>query len=395
MGGASQFVVIGFQFVLVAGLAFGIFIAVVSHLRYLEMFKASAVLERSGPAGLLEKHIAERIGAAHEETHPFTLLLVKAQNWEHLCGADNRPALLKFLSERIAGALRRSDTFVAYDDDRFAVVVDVPFTSAPAVISRITEAVRRDVFRPPDGTPVRAALSFGVAACPENGHRARLLRENAEAALATALATSQSASYTTQPPPPPPRQHSQQDLPDDQRDLVDPLTGVLREGLLEATLQKYVARYRDSEYPVSVICLDVDYLGRYNEQYGTKTGDMILRQISQFLQLSLREPDLIARCDGDEFVIALCARPDEAAGVAQRILLGIKRMTFQTSGAPLKVAVSCGIAGFPDHGASGEALYRAANIALAAAKSRGRSTVALFQSEMKVVKQVKEKVDVF
>lgn len=393
--GVAEIITLAIQFAFVAAASFGIFIGVVSHLRYLDMFKESAVLERSGPAGLVEKHIAQRIGAAHEETQPFTLLLIQPQTRDHVLSETDRPALFKFIAEKIAGSLRRTDAFVDYGDDRFAVVADIPFSSAPAVIGRLSEAIRKDVFRPANGTPLRANIAVGVAACPENGHRALILREAAEAALVTALASGTLANYTTQPPAPPAHQHAPQDLPEDQRGLVDPLTGVLRQDLLEPTLQKYVARYRDGEYPVSVITLDVDYLGRYNEQYGQKTGDMILRQISQFLQLSLREPDLIARCDGDQFVIALCATPDEAAGVAQRIALGIKRMTFQTSGAPLKVAVSGGVAGYPGHGSAGDSLYLAATAALATAKSRGRSTVVLYSSEMKIAKPVKEKVDVF
>jgi diguanylate cyclase (GGDEF)-like protein len=383
------------QLVLVAAIAFGIFALVISHLRYQELFKSSSVLERSGPTGLLEQKIAGRVGSATRETQPFSLLLFKAQQWDQISHSGSGPALMEFLREKISGALRRTDSFIDYGDDRLAAVVDVPLASVPPVINRINDGIRKEVFRAPDGTATRVAISTGVSACPEDGHRPQLLRENAEATLATALAQPALVQYSVRPPAPPPHLHTEQDLPEDQRGLVDPLTGVLREELLESAVQKYVARYRDGEFPCSVICLDVDYLRRYNEQYGEKIGDAILKQISQHLQVALREADLIGRCDGDQFVIVLCAKPQEAFGVAQRLATAIKRLSFQASGAPLKVAVSGGVAGYPDHGGGGGALFLAATAALRAAKSRGRSTVVMYHFDMKLEAPKKERVDVF
>lgn len=392
---AAELASIALQLAVVAAIAFGVFVLVISHLRYQEMFKHAAVLERSGPSGLLDQKVAGHIGSATRETEPFSLLLFKAQQGESAPAAGAGPALADFLRTRISGALRRTDSFIDYGEDRFAAVVDVPLASVPAVVQRIHEGIRKDVFRPPDGAASRIAVSVGVASWPEDGQRAQLLRENAEAALATALAGAAPAHYATPPPPPAPHGHTQQDVPEDQRGLVDALTGVLREDLIDSALQKYVARYRDGDFPVSVICLDVDYLQRYNTQYGEKTGDMILRQISKFLQGALREADLIGRCDGDQFVLMLCAKPQEALGVAQRLATAIKRMPFQTSGAPLKVAVSGGVAGFPDHGGTGSALFAMANAALRVAKGRGRSNVVMYHFDMKLEAPKKERVDVF
>lgn len=392
---AAHLASIALQFAVVVALAYVVFVLVVSHLRYEEMFRAAAVLERSGPSGLLDQKLAERIGTATREMPPFSLLLFKAQQWEQFHETGAAGELAAFLGERISGSLRRTDSFIAYGPDRFAVIVDVPLASVPAVVTRINENVRRDVFRATGGNAARIAVSAGVSACPEDGQRAQLLRENAEAALATALAQQGLSHFTTAPPPPAVHQHTQRDVDEEQRDILDPLTGVLREDLLESALQKYVARYRDSDFPVSVIRLDVDYLQRYNTQYGERTGDMILRQISKFLQAALREDDLIARFEGDQFVIMMCATPDEAFGAAQRLATAIKRMPFQTSGAPLKVALSGGVAGFPDHGGTGSVLFDMAGAALNVAKNRGRSVVVMYHSDMKLQAPKKEKVDVF
>lgn len=383
------------QFLVVAAIAFGIFVAIVSHLRFQELFKEAAVLERSGPAGLLDAQIADRLGTLHGDALSFSILLLKPQQWEQVHAAGAGDQLAKFVRDRVAAVLRRTDALLDFGPDRLAIVVDVPLASVPAVLSRITEGLRRDVFRYGEGNAFRVAVSIGVAASPEDGRTVKVLRENAESALATALAEASAVRYTSSPPMPAKHTHTQEDLPDDHRDLIDPLTGVLRQEHFDPALQKYVARYRNEEFPVSVICLDVDYLRRYNDQYGPKTGDMILRQISEFLQGALREADLIARLDGDTFVILLAARPSEAFGVANRLATAIKRMPFQTSGAPLKVAMSGGVAGYPDHGGSGRPLFIAAESALRHAKARGRSMVLMYTTAMQVDSKSDERVDVF
>lgn len=383
------------QFLLVAAIAFGIFVAIVSHLRFQELFKESAVLERSGPAGLLDAQIADRLGTLHGDSLAFSILLVKAQQWEQVEAAGAGTQLATFIRERVTAVLRRTDALLDFGPDRWAIVVDVPLASVPAVIARITEGLRRDVFRYGEGQAFRVAVSMGVAASPEDGRTVKVLRECAESALVTALAESATVRYSSSPPMPAKHTHTQEDLPDDHRNLIDPLTGVLRQEHFDPALQKYVARYRSEDFPVSVICLDVDYLRRYNDQYGQKTGDMILRQISEYLQGALREADLIARCDGDEFIVLLAATPQEALGVAHRLATAIKRMPFQTSGAPLKVAVSGGVAGYPDHGGGGRPLYAAASAALKQAKARGRSMVVMYNFSMQTESKADERVDVF
>lgn len=387
------------QFALIGAIAFGIFVLVTSHLRFQDLFKESAVLARSGPSGLLEAQLAERLGTAHRETRPFSLLLLKAQQWDQMKADADRTTLSAFMRQRIAHVMRRTDTLVEFGADRFAIVVDVPLASMPAVVARINDDLRKEVFRPVEGQPFRVAISAGVSACPEDGHRVQLLRESAEAALVTSLAQASTVQYSSNPPAVAPHTHAQPEVASETEaensGLIDELTGVLHERHLESALQKYVARYRNEEFPVSVICLDIDYMRRYNEQYGSKIGDAILKQLGLYLQGALREADLIARCDGDQFVVVLSATPQEALGVAQRLGTAIKRLPFQTTGSPLKVAVSGGVAGYPDHGGGGRALFHFANAALRVAKSRGRSTMVLYHFSMHTPEQTMERADVF
>jgi diguanylate cyclase (GGDEF)-like protein len=122
---------------------------------------------------------------------------------------------------------------------------------------------------------------------------------------------------------------------------------VLQASRLGPALQKFVAQCRRENRPVSVVCLDVDGLRRYNDQYGRRTGDRLLRAVADLLQRITREEDLIARYEEDQFVLALSATPAQALAEAQRLLNGLRRSTFQIEGYSLRLTASLGVAGAP------------------------------------------------
>ena len=51
--------------------------------------------------------------------------------------------------------------------------------------------------------------------------------------------------------------------------------------------------------------LDIDYFKTINDKYGHLTGDAVLAQLAQFIQLTARNTDIIARYGGEEFTIIL------------------------------------------------------------------------------------------
>lgn len=59
----------------------------------------------------------------------------------------------------------------------------------------------------------------------------------------------------------------------------------------------------DSNYPVSLIIMDIDSLKLYNDTLGHEQGDTLLRRVALLLQRSLRENDALFRLGGDEFAI--------------------------------------------------------------------------------------------
>ena len=88
----------------------------------------------------------------------------------------------------------------------------------------------------------------------------------------------------------------------------------------------------------------------------------------------LRESDTLARQGGDEFVAVLpsIGNVADAITIAEK-LLSVAAQPVEHSGATLRVAVSIGIAIYPDCAATADELLRAADAAMYRAKQDGRN----------------------
>lgn len=381
---------------------FAVVCLLVSHLRFQALARrARTVVEKGSPAAgdTLQVHIAQRLGTAHRDPAPFTLMLVTPERWHALPDPYGREAALELvtlLEQRLRKLVRRDDLVLRFREDVVAVLLGARRSAADAIGRRVLGAAARDAYRLASGLILRVQALAGAAAYPEDGDRAGDLRAKAEAALQHAAPSGPCPQWppdTVAAQPPPKAAHV--GVEEDQKPLLDPLTGVLQERRLGTALQKYVARYRRDEKPVAVLCLDIDYLRRYNDQYGQKTGDQLLRSIAEFLQQQTREDDLIARWGGDQFVIALQASQPEAWGVAQRLWSAVRKTPFAGVGPGLRLTVTIGMSSCPEHGANARHLFEAAQVALRVAKTKGRNQCLIFADEMRTMKVAKQPIDAF
>jgi len=111
-------------------------------------------------------------------------------------------------------------------------------------------------------------------------------------------------------------------------------------------------------------------------------GDAMLRELGALFQRNLRREDIACRFGGEEFVLVLHdASLDDAARRAEDLRDSVKQMRVSDRGRVIgPVTMSLGVAIFPDHGATGEVLLRAADAALYSAKREGRDRVALAEA---------------
>jgi diguanylate cyclase (GGDEF)-like protein len=157
---------------------------------------------------------------------------------------------------------------------------------------------------------------------------------------------------------------------------LDGLTGIFNRRFFELRIMEEIERARRYGTGMAVIMADIDQFKRLNDEFGHVLGDEVLRQVSSLFHQQLRKIDVVCRYGGEEFGILLTqTNAHHAMNIAEKL----RKMVagWQFPGVPRMVTISAGTAAFPDHGTTRDALVRAADSALYAAKQAGRNRVCL------------------
>lgn len=158
---------------------------------------------------------------------------------------------------------------------------------------------------------------------------------------------------------------------------TDALTGLGNRHAMEETFPRELKRCAKSEYPVSLIMIDVDRFKSFNDKFGHVAGDRALSAVAHVLKNQFRTKDLLARYGGDEFAVLLPEVTEtEAMAIAERVRSAVSGSTADGSDSFVRapVEVSIGVAELEAPGTY-ESLLRSADAALYRAKDAGRNTV--------------------
>ena len=155
----------------------------------------------------------------------------------------------------------------------------------------------------------------------------------------------------------------------DQDALHDPLTGLPNRELLRMRVARACRQGARDGGHVAVLLIDLDHFKEINDTLGHHVGDDLLRVVAGRLAGSLRPGDVVARLGGDEFAVLApgLVSSDDALGVGLRVLQTLDE-PFEVDGVQLDVRASVGVAVFPDHGDTMDALLQRADVAMYAAK---------------------------
>lgn len=168
-----------------------------------------------------------------------------------------------------------------------------------------------------------------------------------------------------------------------QQALHDPLTGLANRVLFADRLHRALAVAPTGEDgSVAVLFIDLDDFKSVNESIGREGGEEMLIAVAKRIGNGLRAADTAARVGGGEFAVLLeeadHARP---ARIAARLLRLIAQ-PFQIHGKEVRVTASVGIALHGAEGTTAEQLLRNANLAMSAAKTKGRGGSELYRGRM-------------
>lgn len=125
---------------------------------------------------------------------------------------------------------------------------------------------------------------------------------------------------------------------------TDPLTGINNRRYLFELAEHEIEISSRYKQPLSVLMFDIDHFKKFNDTYGHKVGDLILKEVASIARNILRSADIIGRYGGEEFIILLpLTGADQAFALAERIRIAVEKMSVDTDQGPTSVTLSIGI----------------------------------------------------
>lgn len=162
----------------------------------------------------------------------------------------------------------------------------------------------------------------------------------------------------------------------------DGLTGLYNHTLLIDLLEKEIKKQDRNGNEISYVMLDIDFFKKINDTYGHAAGDIVLKELSDILNASIRVDDIAGRYGGEEFGLVLPQIGlEDTYKLCNRIRQLLENHLFNIGVASIQITVSMGVC----HRKSSEFLYaenmiKRADEALYNAKKNGRNRVEGFLS---------------
>jgi len=162
----------------------------------------------------------------------------------------------------------------------------------------------------------------------------------------------------------------------------DPLTGLHNRAFFIEQLDHELARARRAATKVGLLYIDLDGFKPVNDTHGHAVGDRVLREVAGRLDNCVRRTDYVGRMGGDEFTLLLTSakKIQDAEIVSSKILESLAE-PFETEGHVFRITASIGIAFFPDHAESADAIINAADSAMYHAKKQGRARYLVYSGD--------------
>ena len=164
----------------------------------------------------------------------------------------------------------------------------------------------------------------------------------------------------------------------------DYLTGLPNRYLFNECLASKLDYAERAQTGLALLYLDLDFFKEVNDSLGHAWGDELLRQVAVRLTKCVRKTDLVARLGGDEFCVIADGLNDESEveKLCRKIncVLGEPYELGESQGS---VSASIGASLYPRDGQNADELVHSADLAMYAAKRRGRSEHAFYEPSMR------------
>ncbi len=141
-----------------------------------------------------------------------------------------------------------------------------------------------------------------------------------------------------------------------------------------------------------IFFIDLDKFKSVNDSLGHNAGDQVLKESAHRLQQCVRKEDIVARFSGDEFAVLLLHEKSHEKAIFSSSLVADKIIKTLSdvhiiNRKEVFIGSSIGIAIYPEDGISSATLLKNADIAMYAAKNKGRNNYQYFKKEFAAANQ--------
>jgi diguanylate cyclase (GGDEF)-like protein/PAS domain S-box-containing protein len=151
----------------------------------------------------------------------------------------------------------------------------------------------------------------------------------------------------------------------------DHLTNLANRVLLQQNFQAALALAKRHHKQLAVLYIDLNDFKPINDTYGHAMGDVVLQHVASRMKTCIRDSDTASRIGGDEFCILLNDIDDSA--ICQTMVEKLKQVIAEPiteDEVTVKISVSIGVANYPEHGDSLEALLNYADLSMYSDKEK-------------------------
>ncbi len=165
----------------------------------------------------------------------------------------------------------------------------------------------------------------------------------------------------------------------------DSLTGLFSRDYFRAQLDLALDQFKQTEKPSVLMLIDLDRFKQVNDIYGHAAGDKLLEMLGLRLREVLGHENIIGRLGGDEFGVVLpsYSTAAEAQPLANQIIARVSE-PYLIDNFEMNVGASIGIAVIGSDADTSSDMMTDADLALYAAKHRGRGTAVIYAAHMRM-----------
>jgi diguanylate cyclase (GGDEF)-like protein len=154
----------------------------------------------------------------------------------------------------------------------------------------------------------------------------------------------------------------------------DSLTGLPNRLLLYDRLDQAIKKGLRTKAGFALFFIDLDDFKDVNDTFGHPVGDLVLKEVGEYLSQCVRVSDTVARLAGDEFALILdnVQAISDIETVVKKVSSALNQ-PIRLLDTTLIITASIGVSVFPEHGTDADTMFKKADQAMYLAKNKGKN----------------------